>query len=295
MFDIISAILQGALGNLTSDVVKMILRASRTKSLDATDSPGNGEFDSTADSPEDTESLRFLTRQRTAHRRDLARAKWDWLILVAYHHPKRGRTDELPDDWDPREIGDQFTVADFAGRDLPHEDEIGEQAQSQVRLSLLHTRIQIVTHLRDAIATLDSAIATKSDILDLPDSPWPDPAVKSAWATFIVEVSGREFPGLPNLNSYCGFRSLWAVSDTPAGGIRPHGDQGAANIHAYASLVELASLLTRSHYRQLYKEALAKGKDTPHQWALRKVTSAILKDLWNEHKERWAEYNIMDA
>jgi len=296
MIEWMPVILKSVLGSLASEGTKRVFEALRTTPRLAGGHLDEMSLNDIDDVPDDAESLRFLTRQRMRHREDLARSKWDWLILTAYHHPRLGRTDDLPDDWDPRAIGDQYTVADFAGRELYHEENLGENAPSGVRVMLIHNRIQIAVKLHHSIALLDEAISTKAKAIGLRPPPWPRLAVEPAWASFLAEVSGREFPDLANCNSYCGFKDLWSVSDTPGRGIRRKVQAGGkANLFAYASVMEIATRVTRAHYRQLHKDALGGGRETPHQWALRKVASAVLKDLWRAHADHWRESEIRDA
>src|SRR2546428_12109463 len=60
--------------------------------------------DSTGETP------RFLARQRIYHRINLARSKWDWLVLLTHYHPIRGRPTKVEPEWHPKSIGGQFTI-----------------------------------------------------------------------------------------------------------------------------------------------------------------------------------------
>src|SRR6266852_4443684 len=105
------------------------------------------------------ETQQFLARQRLHHRIDLAKAKWAWLVAATYYHPTRGRTQDIALEWHPRKIAGQFTVSDFASRDLPHESYIGESAPSDVRLSIIQGRITIAAALRDTLGEIEGALA----------------------------------------------------------------------------------------------------------------------------------------
>lgn len=231
------------------------------------------------------ESPRFVARQRVYHRVDLAKEKWSWLRLVTYFHPVAGRASCLPEDWDPRSISGHFTVADFAARDLPHEDDIGEFTPSDLRLHILHHRITTAAGLRGNLDRLDSAlddVVAKHGFLP---SLWPYPELNAAWVGLALELKEKAFEGLPNLNSYCGFKGLWTVVDTPAHGIAARPGE-APNIFAYAALMEIACWLSQfdGETKEYYNANFGKHA-LPHQYALRRVAVRLLKQVWARYKE----------
>lgn len=231
------------------------------------------------------EPPRFLARQRCHHRVRLARAKWDWLVLATYYHPTRGRTHELPEKWDPRQIGGHFTTADFASSKLPHEDDIGATAPSEIRIGLIHRTISIANALAENIRTLEDNLAKTLPSHGFPLSPWSYPGIELPWACFFIEINGREFDGLPQLNSYCGFKNLWSVQDTPASGVHARG-HATPNLFAYCALMELAWILMQydPEMGRIYSKNFGKHQ-LPHQYALCRLASHILKNIWKERSK----------
>ena len=105
----------------------------------------------------------------------------------------------------------------------------------------------------------------------------------SLFAELVFQDLTPILTGLPNLNSYCGFKSLWTVQDTAANGIRLRSQKNSANLYAYSSIIEIASILSRPGevYEELYNSNLTRKHPLPHQYALRRVASRVLKDAWN--------------
>lgn len=242
------------------------------------DLPSNVEEQDRAGEPP-----RLLTRQRIICRDQLAKTKWNWLLLLSYYHPVLGRTTDLPKQWNPKEITGHFLVTDFASQDVAHESEFGEYAQSEVRLKLIHGSIQIANILKNAISLIEKELHRHGRNLGYPDIPWIGTNLDIQWISFMNEIRSIQFPRLPNLNSYCGFKSLWTVQDTAANGIRLRSQKDNVNLYAYSSVIEIASLLIRPGevYAELYHSNLARKHPLPHQYALRRVASRVLKDVWN--------------
>jgi len=231
-----------------------------------------------------SESPLFLAHQRFRHRVQLAREKWEWLILSTYFHPIIGRSGSLPAHWHPRIIAGQFTTCDFASGELPHEKDIGETSPSDIRVALLHTRIQIVGRLAQLIERLDTELQLRASTLNFPKPPWDLPQIKHAWISFLLEIWEKRFPEDSNLKSFCGFKRLTSVEDTPAAGIRSR-EFGSGNPVAYASIMEIAwhSIQSDAELGSAYTLFLKRKQPYPHQYALRRVAVRVLEKIWDLH------------
>ncbi len=247
----------------------------------ASASPSHDSDSDLAESAESSgETPLFLARQRLHHRIELARAKWSWLVAATYYHPTRGQIHEIPSSWRPRAIAGQFTVADFASRDLPHESYLGESAQSDIRLRIIQGRITIAAEIRDTLTQIESAMIRAWPSFHFRDAPWENEGARLAWMSLIAEVRTRRFAGLPQFNSFCGFKNLWSMRDTPASGISSR-DTGALST-TYGYVAELAWILaqTDSELGRLYAREFDKKHELPHQYALRKVAVRMLDSIW---------------
>ena len=271
----------GITGGIISNLLTMIGVGAAKHLFGA----GGASFEHTSDGkePQDLgETPDFLAHQRFYYRLELAKAKWQWLKLATYYHPVAGRTARLPEDWDPRSISGHFTVADFAGRDLPHQSEIAEHSPSELRAQVLHNQITLVKILNNNIEAIEGALELAIESHRIVTVPWKYPEVRHAWISLMLEVRQKTFAELPNLNSYCGFKNLWSVIDTPVQGIRSRGTD-TPNLFAYAALMEIAWYLSRfdTGMKELYeKNVQQKRHQLPHQEALRKLAAYILKTMW---------------
>lgn len=274
--EVTTGIIANLLTKIGVDVAKQVLIASSPSKED------KGLSLPPMDSELIGEPPRFLARQRCHHRIRLARAKWDWLILATHYHPIRGRTQELPEEWDPRRIGGHFTTADFASSKLPHEDDIGATAPTEIRVALIHRTISIANELAENIRTLEYSLSKTLASHRFPPPLWSCTGIELPWACSFLETSGAEFDGLPQLNSYCGFKNLWSVQDTPASGVQARG-RATPNIFAYCAVMELAWILMQHdpEMGMVYSRNFDKHQ-LPHQYALRRLASHILKNIWRE-------------
>jgi hypothetical protein len=229
------------------------------------------------------ETPQFLSKQRVLHRVDLARAKWDWLTLTAYYHPIIGRSAAFNPKWNPQVIAGHFTTADFAGQTLPIEKDIGEHAPSQVRVQILHARISIAQQLANSVVRVELELRKNLKNMSLPDPLWKHAELNFPWYTLMMQISRRTFEGLPRLNSYCGFKNLWTVRDTPASGISVRG-QDTPNLLAYSATMEIAWYLIHREpeFIAQYNADLNKH-GAPHQFALRRAAVRVLKLIWEAH------------
>ncbi|MBF8275763.1 MAG: hypothetical protein HW390_836 [Candidatus Brocadiaceae bacterium] len=288
MYDFLFQILIGASGNLAADAVKKVLeKASDSKANQG--AKGSRKVDSTPVTglPESGETCldigeppRFLCRQRVLHRINLATTKWHWLLVAYYYHPVRGRPLAIPDGLKPDALAGQFTVADFCGKQLPQEEVFLNQVPSSIRRLLLVNRMRQIGILLESIGCIDKEIKKVETNLSLPLIPFSDSETCIPWITFFLEIRNCSFPGLPQFNSYCGFKNLWSIRDTPAHGIRPY-DDTRANLYAYAAILELASILAKKNpLSEVYARAFEADHPNPHQFALRKVAVAVIKELW---------------
>lgn len=228
------------------------------------------------------ETPRFLARQRVRHRIRLAREKWVWLVLATYYHPVGGRRTTIPSEWHPRRICGQFTTCDFASMDLPFQTEIGRSAPSEIRVLLLHKCIDRIHNLWGTISALEDALR-----LRIPDfgfqqkSPWQLDQVAIPWASLYFEITGRSYPNIDHFNSFCGFKSLFYVQDTPESGIRVQ-TPGTSNMFAYAAAIELAWVL-RTHdpsIQKVYDKRFKQATKNRHQYALRYAAMEVLSEVW---------------
>ena len=248
------------------------------------------------DSSESSETPRFLARQRLYYRIDLANAKWDWLHILSYYHPTQGRIAAIPEERLPKEIGGNFTVADFVNLDLPHEGLTGAQTPSEIRALVLHGRIKTAEVAKTVLAAVDEELSKKSSVLRIPSAPWNDEEVKLGWICLYLEIQGHSFPSDDNFCSYCGFKNLWSMVDTPASGIYPRSAE-TPNIFAYAAAMEIAWHLSRvsPSHKKLYNDYLSKpNHQLKHQYALRKVACRVIKDVWEIHKTLFKQDKSVD-
>lgn len=164
---------------------------------------------------------------------------------------------------------------------FPFEMDLGENAPSSIRIRVLHGRIAIAANLVESIDSLERELTRAMRFLRWPEPPWAFPEIVPAWATLLCEIQGRQFADLPNFNAFCGFSNLFAMTDTPASGVQPR-KGSAASVFAFSGAMELAWHLAQmdAEVGLLYSSEFRKATAAPHQYALRRCASRVLKKIW---------------
>jgi hypothetical protein len=142
--------------------------------------------------------------------------------------------------------------------------------------------------LLKSLNAIEDRMLQIADRLQFPKSLWEVDAVRLPWLSLMNEIWERQFAGLPNFNSYCGFRNLWSVVDTLARGIQPKGNY-TPSIFAYGAVMELAWVLIQEDDKlgARYSNEFEKEHKAPHQFALRRLSMVILKAIWREWAARF--------
>lgn len=288
MYEVLIAILSGASGNLVADGVKKAIGSVRTLTKSNTSGtqsavPFDNLLEALPSVADFGESPRFLFRQRILHRISLASAKWRWAVVTHYYHPTEGKALVLPEDWRLNAIAGQFSVADFAARPLPADASLRERSTSRVRTSILQSlEAQIDANIA-SIRVIESEIDRVAHHLVLPRPVFSSQEARYAWMTLCTEINGVPFLRLPQFTSYCGFKNLWTIKDTPEYGVRSR-DEDRANIYSFSSLMELSLVIANIEpWDRIYAATLKRDHPLPHQHALRKLAASVLKEMWKAH------------
>src|SRR6202011_5867994 len=114
--------------------------------------------------------------------------------------------------------------------------------QSDFR-TILQARLEIMMYqLRENIGTIESWLSVESPHIVCP---WKQEELAIAWKSLATELSDQHFDSKTDFISYCGFKDIWSVIDTPASGILLKTGV-VANRFVYAAVIELALILVKS-------------------------------------------------